>query len=409
MKKLNMFLSMAMCGLIMFSCSEKPEITPNEKLAEGDELFLLSHQDKHHGMDMPKGADMITFDKMMKGDIVSEVHGENGMGPVKVWGEKSMHSGKNAAMIFDSSNPTGGDWDLGTPHMDFGGPGKGEGGKKGSKYENKMSMGNVLIISEDLNQSEPNDANTKAHFTFDFSHMKHVTLYSLYMIDVDKDESVKFEFYDHEGKMMKHEEHKMPNTGDNGVHKMMFGHEGMKGVAMMKIHLNGSGAVDDIVFKEEKADENKMSCTSSDGYWKNHGKHSMNYDTTWMMAGEKGEDTEFFKSGKTWMEMMMMSSKDNAYAIMAREYMATKLNMWRGAEANEEVKHAVKEAEKMLNKHSMEEVRKMSHSDQVKMDFMKYMRVFEKFNDGKMGHDTCNDMNKDMSKDDNKNNDKKNG
>ena len=33
------------------------------------------------------------------------------------------------AMIFDSSNPTGDDDDLGTPNEDFGGPGVGKGRK----------------------------------------------------------------------------------------------------------------------------------------------------------------------------------------------------------------------------------------------------------------------------------------
>jgi hypothetical protein len=33
-----------------------------------------------------------------------------------------LFPGQNAAMIFDSSNPTGGDWDLGTPNEMFGGP-----------------------------------------------------------------------------------------------------------------------------------------------------------------------------------------------------------------------------------------------------------------------------------------------
>ena len=61
------------------------------------------------------------------------------------------------AMIFDSSNPTGEDPDLGTPNEDFGGPGVGVAGKQGSPVENKFPRGNVVIISEDDNSSDPDD------------------------------------------------------------------------------------------------------------------------------------------------------------------------------------------------------------------------------------------------------------
>ena len=39
--------------------------------------------------------------------------------------------GPNTAVIFDPSNPTGGDKDLGTPNQTCGGPGRGSGGESG--------------------------------------------------------------------------------------------------------------------------------------------------------------------------------------------------------------------------------------------------------------------------------------
>ena len=50
-------------------------------------------------------------------------------------------------MIFDSSSPSGGDVDLGTPHRDFGGPGIGRAGRAGSPVANSLSRGKVLILS----------------------------------------------------------------------------------------------------------------------------------------------------------------------------------------------------------------------------------------------------------------------
>ena len=60
-------------------------------------------------------------------------------------------------MIFDSSHPTGGDEDLGTPNKDFGGPGVGNAGKRGKPMENSVSQRNVVIISEDEDSSDPDD------------------------------------------------------------------------------------------------------------------------------------------------------------------------------------------------------------------------------------------------------------
>lgn len=61
------------------------------------------------------------------------------------------------AMIFDSSNPTGFDPDLGTPHGDFGGPGIGSGGAISGAGPNFRPEGNIIIVSEDGDSSDPDD------------------------------------------------------------------------------------------------------------------------------------------------------------------------------------------------------------------------------------------------------------
>lgn len=57
------------------------------------------------------------------------------------------NNGPDFAAIFDSSNPTGGDTDLGTPNQAFGGPGIGSGGGMGAGA-NMAALGNILIIQE---------------------------------------------------------------------------------------------------------------------------------------------------------------------------------------------------------------------------------------------------------------------
>lgn len=56
--------------------------------------------------------------------------------------------GPDAAVIFNSSVPSGGDFDLGTPNMDFGGPGIGNGGRLGQPGANNVPLGKILIVQE---------------------------------------------------------------------------------------------------------------------------------------------------------------------------------------------------------------------------------------------------------------------
>jgi hypothetical protein len=72
-------------------------------------------------------------------------------------------------MIFDSTNPSGGDVDLGTPNVDFGGPGIGRAGQQGRRYENNLPRGNLLIISQDDDSSDPNDNRRGGIMQFDFT------------------------------------------------------------------------------------------------------------------------------------------------------------------------------------------------------------------------------------------------
>ncbi|NEQ96173.1 MAG: hypothetical protein F6K30_05540 [Cyanothece sp. SIO2G6] len=71
-------------------------------------------------------------------------------------------------MVFDTSNPTGNDPDLGSPNKDFGGPGKGIGGSEGSLYQNNRALDNVAIISQDNDSTDPNDNGKGGTLRFDF-------------------------------------------------------------------------------------------------------------------------------------------------------------------------------------------------------------------------------------------------
>ena len=88
------------------------------------------------------------------------------------------------AMIFDSANPTGGDFDLGTPNEDFGGPGNGAGGEAGQAGENNLALGNVLILSEDGDSSDPDD--NEAGGTIIATFNEPVSLKSVGLLDIGR-------------------------------------------------------------------------------------------------------------------------------------------------------------------------------------------------------------------------------
>ncbi|MFQ5524817.1 MAG: SdrD B-like domain-containing protein [Thermoanaerobaculia bacterium] len=80
--------------------------------------------------------------------------------------------GTGPAMIFDSRVPTGGDTDLGSPNETCAPPGLGvgTGGELGQPGENCVPQGNILIISEDGDASDPDDNLNGGTLTFDFNY-----------------------------------------------------------------------------------------------------------------------------------------------------------------------------------------------------------------------------------------------
>lgn len=102
-----------------------------------------------------------------------------------VWGIHATSSSpaNHPAMIFDSANPTGNDPDLGSPHQDFGGPGRGIGGGSGKPGQNKTPQGKVLIVAESNNPAAPDDAAAGGSliFTFDYP----VRIDEVHVLDID--------------------------------------------------------------------------------------------------------------------------------------------------------------------------------------------------------------------------------
>lgn len=124
---------------------------------------------------------------------------------------------ENDAMIFDSSAPTGGDSDLGY-----------------------ADQGNILIISEDNDASDPDDEAHGGTMTFEFDEISDVT--SLTLLDIEE-EGGAVDLYDIDGALINSVA--IPAAGDNSTQELAIN---TTGVATMEVTLAGSGAVDDLCF-----------------------------------------------------------------------------------------------------------------------------------------------------------------
>ena len=210
---------------------------------------------------LPVGAEAIDFEGLLPGTIVSTVFGSLGSGPIGVVGTNPLLSGgKNAAVVFDTSNPTGGDFDLGTPNEACGGPGVGGDVGPGTTYENCTALGNVVIIAANLVDSNgdllvdnPDDIDVTAlngvTVAFDFSALGSVTAHSITFVDVDGNgPDPRVELYDDAGNLL--DSFPIPNDmPDNGVATVDL--DGVAGVVTMLVWLNGSGGFENIVFSQE--------------------------------------------------------------------------------------------------------------------------------------------------------------
>ena len=177
----------------------------------------------------------IDFEGLAEGAFVNSVASDAGIsgdpvdGSVAVFGYNPFFPGVNAAMIFDatcSSGCSGGATDLYQP-----------------------AQGNVLIISRDLDQGDPEDLpNSRGYFEFGFSNLGWgwVTVESLVVGDIDSYQTgANIQLFS-SGILLATVD--IPITGD-GVYTTVP--IGVAGVDMMRVYIKGSGAIDDLKFTVE--------------------------------------------------------------------------------------------------------------------------------------------------------------
>lgn len=151
----------------------------------------------------------------------------------------------SAPRVFDTGNPGNemeGDSDLGTPNQDCGGPGTGEGGKRGKLGENCKFLGNVLIVQEPGNDKMdiPDDNMEGGDVTLKFQgqYVKQIGL-----LDVDYEAKLLVEFNHSSGKALRTMH--IPLLGDNSYQVINID---VEGVTSMKLDLRRSGSISFVSF-----------------------------------------------------------------------------------------------------------------------------------------------------------------
>ncbi len=187
---------------------------------------------------------VIDFEEFDTGAIVSSITPPIGNGTIGVFGVNPDFPDQNTAMIFDSENPTGNDFDLGTPNFSFGGPGVSE----IPQPSNDVALGKVLILSQDLDSSDPDDSwNVGTQYNFDFSNYASgaVTMFGFDLLDLDvpaRGETV-VTLFGADGSVLLSQT-LVPAESNNA--KQFVDLAETKGVAKMEILFQNSGAIDNM-------------------------------------------------------------------------------------------------------------------------------------------------------------------
>lgn len=145
----------------------------------------------------------------------------------------------NKCIIFDSGNPTGGDFDLATP-----GPGE----------NNDTFLGNLLIIAEnDIDADndglvdDPDDSASGGFINFDFD--QNVVFFGFQVIDVDSVEIDAIRLFDEFDNVLVQAD--LGPIGENSVQDFDLG-AGIAGVRRGEFFFSGSGGIDSIRFCPEE-------------------------------------------------------------------------------------------------------------------------------------------------------------
>ncbi|MHB1294086.1 MAG: hypothetical protein ACYC4R_03715 [Anaerolineae bacterium] len=117
-------------------------------------------------------------------------------------------------------------------------------------------------------------------------------------------------------------------------------------------------------------------CTRTPGYWKNHDFAYQN-------------DT-FYSSGMTYKEVLWTPpATGNAYFILARAYIAAKVNKDLGVCVPSEIHTAGSAAQALFNTYDPEDIAGLPGGDALRQQFLYWATILDNYNNGYIGPGKC--------------------
>ncbi|MEM0998735.1 MAG: hypothetical protein AAGN35_16875 [Bacteroidota bacterium] len=184
-------------------------------------------------------------------------------------GESDHNNRTGDVIIFNSAQPSGGDWDLGTPNQAYGGPGIGSGGTNPMGINN-VPEGNIIILAENVRDNNndgfvdnPDDDAAGGTITFDFDDP--ITLNQLLLVDLDDHANNKIRFYYSDNRPMY--EISCPQIGNNSrksIDLMEMDNTPPDNVIKMEVTFSGSGAIGGIGYCRQNP-YNSNACVANNG------------------------------------------------------------------------------------------------------------------------------------------------
>ena len=128
-------------------------------------------------------------------------------------------------------------------------------------------------------------------------------------------------------------------------------------------------------------------CTRTIGYWQTHSKYGpAKYDATW---AEIGEDTIFFFSGQTWIQVIKAPTKGNAYYILGQQYIGARLNVEAGASVPAEVQAAINAATALFSNPTNTPANVATLKGAAKQMWITLATLLDNYNNGLIGPGHC--------------------
>jgi len=132
-------------------------------------------------------------------------------------------------------------------------------------------------------------------------------------------------------------------------------------------------------------------CTLTPGYWKTHSEYGpAPYDATWALLAS-GANTPFFLSGQTYYEVLWNGSGGgNAYYILAKAYIAAKLNFLNGADPTA-AQAAFDQATVLFNTHTPDAVAGLKGKSPVRQMSISLAETLDNYNNGLIDPGHCSE------------------